>query len=118
MVTGDEARDAATGEPLDLVDEAVLYRCLEGTAVVGHDGRACELDQGLLDVDVDAAEHEASRSVPIICVLAVAGGRWYLLGIGDKDKFDRGGIIGGVIVLAVLRIVRRPRDAGPRPAAS
>ena len=42
----------------------------------------------------------------------------YVLGIGDKDKFDRGGIIGGVIVLAVLRIVRRPRDAGPRPAAS
>ena len=42
----------------------------------------------------------------------------YVLGIGDKDKFDRGGIIGAVIVLAVLRIVRRPRDAGPRPAAS
>jgi uncharacterized membrane protein YeaQ/YmgE (transglycosylase-associated protein family) len=45
----------------------------------------------------------------------------YLLGIGDKDKFDLGGIIGAVIgtmiVLALLRIVRRPRGAGPRPAA-
>jgi uncharacterized membrane protein YeaQ/YmgE (transglycosylase-associated protein family) len=45
----------------------------------------------------------------------------YLLGIGDKDKFDLGGIIGAVIgtmiVLALLRMVRRPRDAGARPAA-
>jgi uncharacterized membrane protein YeaQ/YmgE (transglycosylase-associated protein family) len=45
----------------------------------------------------------------------------YLLGIGDKDKFDLGGIIGAVIgtmiVLAVLRMVRRSRDAGPRTAA-
>jgi uncharacterized membrane protein YeaQ/YmgE (transglycosylase-associated protein family) len=44
-----------------------------------------------------------------------------VLGIGDKDKFDLGGIIGAVIgtmiVLALLRMVRRPRDAGPRPAA-
>ena len=46
----------------------------------------------------------------------------YLLGIGDKDKFDLGGIIGAVIgtmiVLVLLRMLRRPRDAGPRPAAS
>jgi uncharacterized membrane protein YeaQ/YmgE (transglycosylase-associated protein family) len=44
-----------------------------------------------------------------------------VLGIGDKDKLDLGGIIGAVIgtmiVLALLRMVRRPRDAGPRPAA-
>jgi hypothetical protein len=45
----------------------------------------------------------------------------YLLGIGDTDKFDLGGTIGAVIgtmmVLELLRMARRPRDAGPRPAA-
>jgi uncharacterized membrane protein YeaQ/YmgE (transglycosylase-associated protein family) len=42
----------------------------------------------------------------------------YLLGIGDKDKFDLGGIIGAVIgtmiVLLVLRMVRRSSGPGPR----
>jgi uncharacterized membrane protein YeaQ/YmgE (transglycosylase-associated protein family) len=42
----------------------------------------------------------------------------YLLGIGDKDKFDLGGVIGAVIgtmlVLLVLRMTRR--SGGPSPA--
>ena len=63
----------------------------------------------------------ATVAVGIVCALV----GWVLftsvLGIGDKDKLDLGGIIGAVIrtmiVLALLRMVRRPRDAGPRPAA-
>jgi uncharacterized membrane protein YeaQ/YmgE (transglycosylase-associated protein family) len=43
----------------------------------------------------------------------------FLLGIGDEDKFDLGGIIGAIIgtmiVLGILRAVRRSR--GPGPAA-
>jgi uncharacterized membrane protein YeaQ/YmgE (transglycosylase-associated protein family) len=43
----------------------------------------------------------------------------YLLGIGDEDKFDLGGIIGAVLgtmlVLVVLRAVRgRDRSSAPR----
>ena len=42
----------------------------------------------------------------------------YLLGIGDEDKFDLGGIIGAIVgtmlVLIVLRAVRG-RSAGPAP---
>ncbi len=43
----------------------------------------------------------------------------YLLGIGDKDKFDLGGVIGAILgtmlVLVVLRAVRgRDRTAAPR----
>jgi uncharacterized membrane protein YeaQ/YmgE (transglycosylase-associated protein family) len=43
----------------------------------------------------------------------------YLLGIGDKDKFDLGGVIGAIIgtmlVLLVLRAVRgRGRASAPR----
>ena len=43
----------------------------------------------------------------------------YLLGIGDKDKFDLGGIIGAILgtmlVLVILRAVRgRGRTAAPR----
>ena len=45
----------------------------------------------------------------------------YVLGIGDKDKFDLGGIIGAIIgtmlVLLVLRAVRARRDAGKRHRA-
>jgi uncharacterized membrane protein YeaQ/YmgE (transglycosylase-associated protein family) len=41
----------------------------------------------------------------------------YLLGIGDKDKFDLGGIIGAIIgtmlVLLVLRAVRGRGGAAP-----
>ena len=44
----------------------------------------------------------------------------YLLGIGDKDKFDLGGIIGAIvgtmIVLAILRMIRgsgRATRGGP-----
>jgi uncharacterized membrane protein YeaQ/YmgE (transglycosylase-associated protein family) len=44
----------------------------------------------------------------------------YLLGIGDKDKFDLGGILGAIIgtmiVLGILRMVRGG-DRG-RPAAT
>jgi alginate O-acetyltransferase complex protein AlgI len=44
----------------------------------------------------------------------------YLLGIGDKDKFDLGGIIGAIIgtmlVLLALRMLRRSRGTGPRAA--
>jgi uncharacterized membrane protein YeaQ/YmgE (transglycosylase-associated protein family) len=45
----------------------------------------------------------------------------YLFGIGDKDKFDLGGIIGAIvgtmIVLIVLRMVRgRGGRTGPGPA--
>jgi uncharacterized membrane protein YeaQ/YmgE (transglycosylase-associated protein family) len=45
----------------------------------------------------------------------------YLLGIGDKDKFDLGGIIGAIvgtmIVLIILRMVRgRGGRTGPGPA--
>jgi uncharacterized membrane protein YeaQ/YmgE (transglycosylase-associated protein family) len=43
-----------------------------------------------------------------------------LLGIGDKDKFDLGGIIGAIvgtmIVLLVLRAVRGRGSASPRAA--
>jgi uncharacterized membrane protein YeaQ/YmgE (transglycosylase-associated protein family) len=43
----------------------------------------------------------------------------YLLGIGDEDKFDLGGIIGAIIgtmiVLGLLRAVRRSRGPGPGP---
>jgi uncharacterized membrane protein YeaQ/YmgE (transglycosylase-associated protein family) len=42
----------------------------------------------------------------------------YLLGIGDKDKFDLGGIIGAIVgtmlVLLVLRAVRGRGSASPR----
>ena len=43
----------------------------------------------------------------------------YLLGIGDEDKFDLGGIIGAILgtmlVLVVLRAVRgRSRASAPR----
>jgi uncharacterized membrane protein YeaQ/YmgE (transglycosylase-associated protein family) len=41
----------------------------------------------------------------------------YLLGIGDKDKFDLGGVIGAIVgtmlVLAALRMVRRSGATGP-----
>ena len=44
----------------------------------------------------------------------------YLLGIGDEDKFDLGGIIGAIVgtmlVLIVLRAVRG-RSAGPARGA-
>jgi uncharacterized membrane protein YeaQ/YmgE (transglycosylase-associated protein family) len=45
----------------------------------------------------------------------------YLLGIGDKDKFDLGGIIGAIVgtmvVLIILRMVRgRGGRTGPGPA--
>jgi uncharacterized membrane protein YeaQ/YmgE (transglycosylase-associated protein family) len=45
----------------------------------------------------------------------------YLLGIGDKDKFDLGGIIGAILgtmlVLLALRAFRsRSGSAGPRAA--
>src|SRR5215217_4256839 len=47
----------------------------------------------------------------------------YLLGIGDKDKFDLGGILGAIlgtmIVLAILRAVRgRSADHGGTAARS
>jgi uncharacterized membrane protein YeaQ/YmgE (transglycosylase-associated protein family) len=44
----------------------------------------------------------------------------YLLGIGDKDKFDLGGVLGAIIgtmiVLAIIRTVRggEGRAAAPR----
>jgi uncharacterized membrane protein YeaQ/YmgE (transglycosylase-associated protein family) len=45
----------------------------------------------------------------------------YVLGIGDDDKFDLGGIIGAIIgtmiVLLVLRMVRGRSGTGPRTAA-
>jgi uncharacterized membrane protein YeaQ/YmgE (transglycosylase-associated protein family) len=41
----------------------------------------------------------------------------YLLGIGDKDKFDLGGVIGAIIgtmiVLLVLRAARGRRTSAP-----
>ena len=44
----------------------------------------------------------------------------YLLGIGDKDKFDLGGIVGAIVgtmlVLVALRMFRRSGGAGPRAA--
>ncbi len=41
----------------------------------------------------------------------------YLLGIGDKDKFDLGGIIGAIIgTMIVLLIVRAVRGRGATPA--
>jgi uncharacterized membrane protein YeaQ/YmgE (transglycosylase-associated protein family) len=45
----------------------------------------------------------------------------YLLGIGDKDKFDLGGIIGAIvgtmIVLLILRAVRGRGTGARGPAA-
>jgi len=45
----------------------------------------------------------------------------YLLGIGDSDKFDLGGIIGAIVgtmlVLLVLRAMRGRSGGGMRPAA-
>jgi uncharacterized membrane protein YeaQ/YmgE (transglycosylase-associated protein family) len=45
----------------------------------------------------------------------------YLLGIGDKDKFDLGGIIGAIVgtmlVLLVLRAVRGRGAGGRGPVA-
>ena len=45
----------------------------------------------------------------------------YVLGIGDNDKFDLGGIIGAIIgtmiVLLLVRLVRG-RSGGGRPAAT
>jgi uncharacterized membrane protein YeaQ/YmgE (transglycosylase-associated protein family) len=41
----------------------------------------------------------------------------YLLGIGDKDKFDLGGIIGAIIgTMIVLLIIRAVRGNSGRPA--
>jgi uncharacterized membrane protein YeaQ/YmgE (transglycosylase-associated protein family) len=45
----------------------------------------------------------------------------YLLGIGDKDKFDLGGIIGAIVgtmlvLLALRAFRRRSGSAGPRTA--
>ena len=43
----------------------------------------------------------------------------YVLGIGDKDKFDLGGIIGAIIgTMIVLLIVRAVRPGPDRHAAS
>jgi uncharacterized membrane protein YeaQ/YmgE (transglycosylase-associated protein family) len=42
----------------------------------------------------------------------------YLLGIGDKDKFDLGGIIGAIIgTMLVLLVVRAVRDRGSSTVA-
>ena len=42
----------------------------------------------------------------------------YLLGIGDKDKFDLGGVIGAIIgTMIVLLIVRAVRGRGTTAAA-
>ncbi len=41
----------------------------------------------------------------------------YLLGIGDKDKFDLGGIIGAIVgTMIVLLIVRAVRGRSATPA--
>lgn len=41
----------------------------------------------------------------------------YVLGIGDSDKFDLGGVIGAVIgTMIVLLIVRAVRGRGPTPS--
>ena len=46
----------------------------------------------------------------------------YLLGIGDTDKFDLGGILGAIIgtmiVLAILRMVRGGGGRGGRSATA
>jgi uncharacterized membrane protein YeaQ/YmgE (transglycosylase-associated protein family) len=45
----------------------------------------------------------------------------YLLGIGDEDKFDLGGIIGAIIGTMLLLLVWRAftgRSGGRRPAGS
>jgi uncharacterized membrane protein YeaQ/YmgE (transglycosylase-associated protein family) len=46
----------------------------------------------------------------------------YVLGIGDNDKFDLGGIIGAIIgtmvVLAIWRAISGRRNTGGRPAGS
>jgi uncharacterized membrane protein YeaQ/YmgE (transglycosylase-associated protein family) len=43
----------------------------------------------------------------------------YVLGIGDDDKFDLGGIIGAIIgTMLVLLIVRAVRGRGPAPSPS
>jgi uncharacterized membrane protein YeaQ/YmgE (transglycosylase-associated protein family) len=42
----------------------------------------------------------------------------YLLGIGDKDKFDLGGVLGAIIgTMIVLAIIRAVRGGEGRPAA-
>jgi uncharacterized membrane protein YeaQ/YmgE (transglycosylase-associated protein family) len=42
----------------------------------------------------------------------------YLLGIGDSDKFDLGGIIGAIIgTMLVLLVVRAVRDRGSSTVA-
>jgi uncharacterized membrane protein YeaQ/YmgE (transglycosylase-associated protein family) len=42
----------------------------------------------------------------------------YLLGIGDKDKFDLGGVLGAIIgTMIVLGIIRAVRGGEGRPAA-
>jgi uncharacterized protein YbcI len=58
---------------LDLGDEPVLYRVLEGAAGLLDDGVSLELDQGLLDVGVDAA-HDARKQF-VAHELALGGRR-------------------------------------------
>jgi uncharacterized membrane protein YeaQ/YmgE (transglycosylase-associated protein family) len=42
----------------------------------------------------------------------------YVLGIGDEDKFDLGGIIGAIIgTMLVLLLIRAVRGRSARPAA-
>src|SRR3954447_23668193 len=77
----------------------------------------------------DAFEHmsgPASWLVSIVLGLVGALVGWFLftklLGIGDDDKFDLGGIlsaiIGVVIVLFVANFVMRRRGAAPRGRAA
>jgi uncharacterized protein YbcI len=63
MGVRDEGEDAAPREPLDLVDEALLHRILEGAAGFLHEGHPLQLDHRLLDVGIDAAHDDGEQVV-------------------------------------------------------
>lgn len=56
MAVGDERQDAAPGQALDHLDEAVLHRVLEVAAGPLDDGLLLQLDHRLLDIRVDPAQ--------------------------------------------------------------
>jgi RNA polymerase sigma-B factor len=62
-VARDELQDGSSGEPLDNGDETVPHGVLERAPVVLDHRRALELDEGLLHVRVDAAEHAGEQVV-------------------------------------------------------
>jgi hypothetical protein len=60
---GDEGDHLAPRETLDLADELLAHRVLEGAAGFFDDGAALQLDHRLLDIGVDTG-HDHGEQIP------------------------------------------------------